>query len=177
MNLINDLGSRPGGYEIDPNMLPLAFRVILRRRPWWSRLIAWTLRTGLVVLLVTPASAANLCPGGLCGPGSTLFWNQPDGTTAATGWLVRISRAPDVCGAAAGVTTITITTAQLGLVPGIVGPLTVNVPFSMLGSLSNGVYYVNVAATGPTGTTACNGEMSFPFAGSPAQVPTGLGVR
>ena len=39
MNLIRNLGSRPGGYEIDPNMLPLAFRGL--RRSWWTRLKLW----------------------------------------------------------------------------------------------------------------------------------------
>jgi len=130
-----------------------------------------------LLLLVTPADAANLCPGGLCGPNSTLFFTQPDGTTATTSWLIRISRAPDVCVATAGVTTITITTSQLGLAPGIVGPLIVNIPFSMLGTLSNGVYYVNVAAVGPGGTTPCDGEQTFPFVSSRGATPTGLGVR
>ena len=136
------------------------------------------LLAGLIVCAGTAAVAAqNNCIGGLCGPTSTVSWIQPDGTTAFSGWLVKYSRAPNVCTATTGVTTVTITASQLGIAPGTPGPLTVNVPMAMIGPLSNGVYYINVAAVGPVGTSPCDGELSFPFVGSLGATPTNLGVR
>ncbi len=35
IRLIRELGG-PGGYEIDANWLPLTFRAIMKRRPWWK---------------------------------------------------------------------------------------------------------------------------------------------
>jgi len=128
-------------------------------------------------LAATAAAAQNNCPGGLCGPASTLSWIQPDGTTTSSGWVVKYARAANVCTATTGMTTVTVTMGSLGLSPGVAGPLTVNMPISMLGTLINGVYFVNVAAVGPAGTTPCDGELTIPFVGSLGATPTGLGVR
>jgi hypothetical protein len=132
---------------------------------------------GVLCGVTATAAAQNNCPGGLCGPGSILSWNQPDGTTTTSAWVVKFARSPNVCTATTGVTTVNVTTSSLGLTPGTPGPLTVNLPITALGTLTNGTYWVNVAATGPAGTTPCDGEISLPFVGTLGATPTGLGVR